>query len=173
MSKDRIHLVPKSLRQRTAAVAAAKKAGALTPLREEDFQGFSGRVVLLKPLSLPQCEAADAYARRRITEDSNLMEFDAHRQMARLRSAIVGASEPLVDPAQWMEVPVRPLTEADLEGVSMEPGKDGFGTPKGLTIADLFTARDILVLRAWDAKHHRVTQEEVDDILGNSIPTAD
>lgn len=169
--KDRVHLAPKSLRKRVAA--AQKAAGTLSPLRDEDFEGFSGRVVLLKPLSLSQCEAADHHAGRRMTPESNLMEFDTLRQMARLRSAIVGVSEPLVDPARWTEAAVRSLTEADLEGVSMEAGKDGFGVPKGLTLAELFTPKDLIVLRAWDTKHHRLPQDEVDDILGNSIPAAD
>jgi hypothetical protein len=167
---DRIHLAPKSLRKRATA---PKDAGTLSSLRAEDFAGFTGRVVLLKPLTLAQSEACDAAARRRITEDSNLLEFDSMRQMARLRAAIVGVSEPAVDPARWMEAPIRPVTEADLEGVSMEPGKDGFGTPKGLRLDELFSAKDLQVLRAWDSKHHRVAQDEIDDILGNAIPTAD
>lgn len=164
--KELLHLVPKGLRAK-----AAGKDGAALPLA--DFGGMSGRVVLLRELDLSECEDAERAASKQMDENSNGLDYDKLRTRERLIRAIVGVSDPHVAPAAARTVNLKPVTAGDLEGVTMKPGADGKGKSTGLSYAELFTWKDTRVLQAWDKKRHAVPQEDVDDILGNSIPTMD
>lgn len=180
--QETIHLVPKALKDKLAAhakaTAEATKKGQTPPadivITEADFGSMSGRVVTLRELGIPEMERADQYAYKRVNENTVAAEFEGLRQGARMRAMIVAVSDKFVDPRKSREPNIlHPVSDADLEGVSMEPGRDGFGAKTGRAFVDLFTAKDQIVLRTWDRKHHAVTQEDVDSILGEAIPTAD
>lgn len=180
--RETIHLIPKSIRDKVAAhhkaVAEAEKkkqpAPAALVLTDADWGSMSGRVVTLRELSISEMERADQSAYRRVNEHTVAAEFEGFRQEARMRMMIVGVSSDKVDPRKAREAKVLPVSEADLEGVSMTPGGDsGVGKSTGRSFAELFTAKDQVVLRAWDRRHHSVSQEDLDAILGEAIPTGD
>lgn len=180
--QETIHLVPKSLKDKIAvhdAANAARAAKGQPPLPDltltaADFKSMSGRVVVLRELSIPEIEKAEKSAFRRIDDSTVNAEFEGFRQGERMRAMIVAVSDEHVDPRQRMTAKTRPVTAADLEGVAMagEASTDGTKQGNGRSFGELFTAKDLAVLRTWDRKHHSVMQEDVDDILGEAIPTA-
>jgi hypothetical protein len=181
--RETIHLVPKALRDKIAAhqkaVAAASKKGEPPPadlvLTDADFGSMSGRVVTLRELGIAEMEKADQYAYRRVSESTVAAEFEAMRQDARMRAMIVAVSEPKVDPRKAREPgTVKPISQSDLEGMGVgDVGDSGMAKGNGRSFAELFTAKDQVILRNWDRRHHSVTQDDVDSILGEAIPMAD
>lgn len=161
--QESLHLIPKSLKS---------KAGAVVPA---DFKGMSGRVVLLRVLGIPEIERTDATATRKFVAGggTTVGELEAFRQKERLRAMIVGVSAEHVAPADRMSARVSPVTDADLDGSSMTPGEDGIGKDTGRRFEDLFTAKDLPILRVWDRQHHSVSEEDLEEILGEAIPTID
>lgn len=172
---DRIHLIPSALRRKVEAYNATDvRRDAPAVITKRDLGNMSGRVVLLRELSLPECNAAEDDALRRIGDGDNLAKFDIFRQTGRLFKSIVGVSDPGVHPDDFLTAKIHKVTEMDLEGAGMaSPGHDGTGKSNGLAFAELFGAKDQAVLRAWDREHHSIAVDDVNDILGKAVPTAD
>lgn len=191
-----IHLVPGALRKAISlhqallkghaeAVETAKAEGkeppaAPPPLRIDaaSFNHLSGRLVQLRVLEISEILAAEKVARRAISEDMTAMDFDALCQAERLVRIVVGVSDPHIDPRERdpeknPKATIRRVTQADLEGVSMTPGADGKGVPTGKRISDLFTPKDLNILQAWDRRHHSTSLADIEDVLGNAMPTAE
>ena len=189
--RESIHLVPKSLKDRlavhAAAVAHAKAVGQAEPsdlaLAEADFKGMSGRVVLLRELGIPEYERVERAAIREFAAagGSIMGELEAYRQAARVRAMVVGVSDEHVDPRQRMSAQVRTLTDADKEGAAaaldargeVTANKDGVAKGNGRSFAELFTTKDLVALRVWDRKHHSLSDDDMEEILGEAIPTTD
>lgn len=164
--QESLHLIPKSLKS---------KAGAVVPA---DFKGMSGRVVLLRVLGIPEIERTDAAATRKFVAGggTTVGELEAFRQKERLRAMIVGVSAEHVAPADRMSARVSPVTDADLDGSAIDPSTVADGIAKGgngRRFEDLFTAKDLPILRVWDRQHHSVSEEDLEEILGEAIPTID
>lgn len=159
--QESLHLAPKSLK----SVESPSPA---------DFKGMSGRVVLLRVLTIPEIERCDAAATGKFAKagGTTVGELEAFRQSERIRMMVVGASEEHVAPAQRMKAAIIPITDADREGASMLPGENGIGQDMGRRVENLFTAKDLPVLRIWDRKHHSVAEEDLEEILGEAIPMA-
>lgn len=191
-----LHLIPAALRKTIhlhqalvkGHAEAAEKAraegteppAAPPPLRidAKSFGFMSGRLVQLRVLGLDEIMAAEKVARRRITEDMTGMDFDALCQQERLTRIVIGVSDPHIDPrekdpATNPRATVRPVTQADLEGVSLTPGADGTGKPTNRRLGDLFAPKDLDILRAWDRRHHSTSLQDIEDVLGNAMPTAE
>lgn len=160
--QESLHLIPKSLKSKAA------------PLVPADFKGMSGRVVVLRVLSIPDIERADAAATRKFATSggTTVGELEAFRQAERIRLMVVGASAPHIAPEERMTAKIVEITDADRDGVSMLPGEGGIGQDAGKRVEDLFTAKDLPILRVWDRQHHSVTEEDLEEVLGEAIPMA-